>query len=171
VTVQFGAASASTLEVLGSRGYAVQVPLERVPGLLGSAPWDAQPEHVVAVMDGRSVWPDDFDAARDGLAGGDDGKTLRIPPASRLSFLPYTIEGEDLPPELQFAREKARALASWAAALAGGPRPQAISVPHVAWPADGALVSRAPREERRAAQSALGLPAFPTTTTGSLPQT
>jgi 5-methyltetrahydropteroyltriglutamate--homocysteine methyltransferase len=171
VTVQFGAASASTLEALGSRGYAVQVPLERVPGLLGTSAWNAQPEHIVALMDGRSVWPDDFAAARRGLAGVDDGKTVRIVPSTSLSFLPYTVEGEDLPPELQFARQKAEALTTWAAALAGGREPETKPVPHVAWPAVGELAQRSSRDERRAAQSALGLPAFPTTTTGSLPQT
>ena len=117
VTVQFGAASASTLEALGSRGYAVQVPLERVPDLLGTSAWNAQPEHVVAVMDGRSVWPDDFAAARRGLAGVDDGRTLRIVPSTSLSFLPYTVEGEDLPPVLQFARQKAGALTAWAGGI------------------------------------------------------
>jgi len=171
VTVQFGAASPSTLEALGTRGYAVQVRLEHVPELIGTSAWDAQPEHVVAVMDGRSVWPDDFDATRGGLAGADDGRTLRITPSTSLSFLPYTVEGEDVPAALQFAREKAQALASWASALAGGPEPQAKPVPHIGWPAVGDLTERASRAERRSAQSALGLPAFPTTTTGSLPQT
>ena len=171
VTVQFGAASASTLEALGSRGLAVQMPLERLPALLGTPAWEAQPEHLVAVMDGRSVWPDSFDAARDALAGVDDGKTVRIVPSKSLMFLPHTIEGEDLPAGFQFAREKARALASWAAALRGGPEPAAPQRPAVTWPAVGELATRAPRAERRAEQDALGLPAFPTTTTGSLPQT
>jgi 5-methyltetrahydropteroyltriglutamate--homocysteine methyltransferase len=44
-------------------------------------------------------------------------------------------------------------------------------VSHATWPAVGELTERAPRAERRAAQVELGLPAFPTTTTGSLPQT
>ena len=107
-------------------------------------------------MDGRSVWPDDFDAARRGLAGADDGRTLRITPSTSLSFLPYTVEGEDLPAALQFARQKAQTLASWAAALAGGPEPQAKPVPHIAWPAVGDLTERAPRAERRSAQSDAG---------------
>jgi 5-methyltetrahydropteroyltriglutamate--homocysteine methyltransferase len=171
VTVQFGAASAATLEALGHRGYAVQVPLDHVQALVGTPSWDAQPEHVISVMNGRSVWPDDFEAARAVVGGVDDGRPLRLVPSTSLSFLPYTVEGEDLPQGLQFARQKAQALASWASALAGGPEPSASPVPHVAWPAVGELTTRAPREERRAAQSALGLPAFPTTTTGSLPQT
>ena len=171
VTVQFGAASASTLEALGTRGYAVQVPLEQVPALRGTPAWEAQPEHVVAVMDGRSVWPDSFDAVRRDLAGADDGRTIRIVPSKSLMFLPYTVAGEDLPEGFQFAREKARTLASWAVALGGGPEPAASQPPAVAWPAVGELARRAPRSERRAAQAALRLPAFPTTTTGSLPQT
>ena len=171
VTVQFGAASDSTLEALGTRGYAVQVALERVPALRGTPAWEAQPEHVVAVMDGRSVWPDSFEAVRPALGGADDGRTVRIVPSKSLMFLPYTTRGEDLPAYFQFAREKARALASWAAALGGGPEPATAQPPSVTWPAVGELTNRAPRHERRAAQAALGLPAFPTTTTGSLPQT
>jgi 5-methyltetrahydropteroyltriglutamate--homocysteine methyltransferase len=171
VTVQFGAASASTLEALGKRGYAVQVALDQVAVLRGTPAWEAQPEHVVAVMDGRSVWPDSFDAARQGLAAVDDGKVVRIIPSKSLMFLPYTITGEDPPAYLQFAREKARTLAGWAAALGGGPEPATAEAPSVMWPEVGDLTTRAPRAERRAAQSALGLPAFPTTTTGSLPQT
>ena len=171
VTVQFGAASAATLEALGRRGYAVQVRLDHVASLAGTPAWAAQPEHVVSVMEGRSVWPDDFAAVRRGLAEADDGKALRIVPSTSLSFLPYTTEGEDLPDGLQFARQKARALGTWAAALAGGPEPATPPVSHATWPAVGELTERAPRAERRAAQAELGLPAFPTTTTGSLPQT
>ena len=171
VTVQFGAASASTIEALGKRGYAVQVALDHVPALLGTPAWEAQPEHVVAVMDGRSVWPDSFEAAQRALPKLDDGRTVRLIPSKSLMFLPYTVEGEDLPDGFQFAREKARTLATWAAALAGGPQPVAPQPPTVSWPAVGELAERAPRAARRAAQSALGLPAFPTTTTGSLPQT
>jgi 5-methyltetrahydropteroyltriglutamate--homocysteine methyltransferase len=171
VTVQFGAASASTLEALGERGFAVQVPLARVTGLRGTRGWDSQAEHVVAVMDGRSVWPDTFDAVRAGLSGLDDGRTVRLVPSTSLMFLPYTIEGEDLPQGFEFAREKARALAGWAAALNGGPEPTSTRTPTVDWPEVGGLEQRPPRPERRAAQHDLALPAFPTTTTGSLPQT
>ncbi|MEP7082672.1 MAG: hypothetical protein ABI841_06815, partial [Chloroflexota bacterium] len=82
VTVQFGAASADNLEKLGQAGFAVQVPLASAPALQGSAAWAAQPEHVLAVMDGRSVWPDDFEAAKRTLAGlPDDGKIVRLIPS------------------------------------------------------------------------------------------
>jgi 5-methyltetrahydropteroyltriglutamate--homocysteine methyltransferase len=171
VTVQFGTASAATLEALGTRGYAVQVPLARVAALRTTRAWDVQPEHVVAVMDGRSVWPDAFDPVREELAGVSDGHAVRLVPSTSLMFLPYTVEGEDLPEGFQFAREKARTLAAWATTLNGGPEPVTTQPAAVDWPAVGGMAQRAPRPERRAAQSDLALPAFPTTTTGSLPQT
>ncbi|HEX7195706.1 MAG TPA: hypothetical protein VF364_02610 [Candidatus Limnocylindria bacterium] len=171
VTVQFGRASAQTVEVLGRRGFAVQVPVESVPELRRTAAWDAQPEHVVAVMDGRSVWPDDFDRARDALAQADDGKVVRLVPSTSLMFLPVTTEGEDLPPGFQFAREKARALAEWPDAITAGTAPEVPQPPPAEWPAIGQLQQRAPRGERKAAQADLNLPPYPTTTTGSLPQT
>jgi 5-methyltetrahydropteroyltriglutamate--homocysteine methyltransferase len=171
VTVQFGAASAETLEALGRAGFAVQVPLDAVEGLRGTTAWDAQPEHVVAVMDGRSVWPDDFDAARRALNGADDGRPVRLVPSTSLMFLPVTVEGEDLPAGFQFAREKARALAAWPAALGGGTAPVVPQPPPAEWPEVGGLMARAARGQRRAEQANLDLPAFPTTTTGSLPQT
>ena len=152
VTVQFGAASASTLEALGRRGYAVQVPLERVAALSGTPAWEAQPEHVVAVMDGRSVWPDAFDPVRQALGGADDGRTVRLVPSTSLMFLPYTVEGEDLPAGFQFAREKAAALAGWAAALGGGPEP-ATDAP-AAVDVAGGRRARDPRLPRRAPRRA-----------------
>ncbi|HEX7171114.1 MAG TPA: 5-methyltetrahydropteroyltriglutamate--homocysteine S-methyltransferase [Candidatus Limnocylindria bacterium] len=171
VTVQFGKASAETVETLGRIGFAVQVALEDVPSLKGTVAWEAQPEHVVAVMDGRSVWPDDFERARAALADADDGKPTHLVPSTSLMFLPVTVEGEDLPAGFQFAREKARALAEWPAALASGAAPDVPQPPPVQWPEVGELRARAPRQERQAAQRDLDLPAYPTTTTGSLPQT
>ncbi|MGH2445293.1 MAG: hypothetical protein ACRDGD_04560, partial [Candidatus Limnocylindria bacterium] len=169
VTVQFGGASAETVEALGRIGLAVQVPVASVAELRDTPAWEAQPEHVVAVMDGRSVWPDDFEAARDALAGLDG--VVRLVPSTSLMFLPVTVEGEDLPAGFQFAREKARALAQWPAALAGGTAPDVPQPPPVEWPEVGELRSRAPRGDRRTAQADLNLPPYPTTTTGSLPQT
>ncbi|MFN2418955.1 MAG: hypothetical protein ABR593_08545, partial [Candidatus Limnocylindria bacterium] len=172
VTVQFGRASAETLRQVGDRGFSVQVPLERVAELRGTPGWDAQPEHVIAVMDGRSVWPDDFRAGEPilrELAGG--VRDLRLVPSTSLMFLPVTTEGEDLPAGFQFARQKARTLRALADALAdGGPLPSAeLSVGE--WPHVGELTQRASRSKRRAAQADLNLPPYPTTTTGSLPQT
>jgi 5-methyltetrahydropteroyltriglutamate--homocysteine methyltransferase len=171
VSIQFGSASPSTLVALGTRGHAVQVPLGHVAALRGTEAWEAQPEHVVAVLDGRSVWPDEYAPVRAALRDGDDGRSVRIVPTTSLMFLPYTVDGEELPAGFQFAQEKARTLAGWAAALNGGPEPAPAHSVAVDWPAPGALGRRAPRSERRAAQADLAIPAFPTTTTGSLPQT
>jgi 5-methyltetrahydropteroyltriglutamate--homocysteine methyltransferase len=172
ITVPFGRASQATIESLGRRGFAVQVPLDAVPHLLATSAWDAQSEHVIAVMDGRSVWPDDFGRARDVLSSlPDDGRPIRLIPTTSLMFLPYTVEGEDLPVGFQFAREKAQALAVWPGAIERGEAPAVAEPPRAIWPDVGDLSARAPRPERQAAQSDLGLPRYPTTTTGSLPQT
>ncbi|MEO7869082.1 MAG: hypothetical protein ABIS42_00590, partial [Candidatus Limnocylindria bacterium] len=168
VTVQFGAASPSTLEALGTRGYAVQVPLDHVERLRETPGWDAQPEHVIGVMDGRSVWPDAFEPVRQALDGIGDGKPVRLVPSTSLMFLPYTVDGEDLPPGFQFAREKTRTLASWAKAMTGGPAPTTAQPPAAEWPAIGELQPRSSRPARRTAQADLDLPPYPTTTTGSL---
>ncbi|MGH2384484.1 MAG: hypothetical protein ACRDGB_05460, partial [Candidatus Limnocylindria bacterium] len=91
VTVQFGAASAETISALGGLGLAVQ----RAAKDRGeAASGDGQPEHVITVMDGRSVWPDDFEPTRQIVeALPDDGRTVRIVPSTSLMFLPYTVEG------------------------------------------------------------------------------
>jgi 5-methyltetrahydropteroyltriglutamate--homocysteine methyltransferase len=172
VSVQFGHPSPRTVADLGRRGFAVQVPLDAVEELRGAGAWDAQPAHAVSVADGRSVWADDAAAALDRLAAlGDDGKPTWLVPSTSLMFLPYTVEGEDLPAGFTFAREKAAALAALAAAAAGGPAPRTAAPPRADWPEVGALRPRVGREERRAAQAELNLPLFPTTSTGSLPQT
>jgi 5-methyltetrahydropteroyltriglutamate--homocysteine methyltransferase len=171
VTVQFGEADDETLEALARLGFAVQVPAAALSRLAGTAALAAQPELIVSVMDGRSVWADRYAPVRGALAGlGDDGRTVRVVPSTSLMFLPYTVEGEDLPPGFQFAREKARTLAAWGATLPGD-GPEAEQPPAATWPPVGALEDRAPRAERDAAQADLDLPAYPTTTIGSLPQT
>ena len=172
VTVQFGRPSSETVAALGRLGLAVQVPLDAVEELVASGAWAAQPEHVVSVMDGRSVWSDAFAPVRERVDEiPDDGRPLRLVPSTSLMFLPYTVEGEDLPPGFAFAREKATALASWASAIAAGEELDEQHPPPAAWPAVGEILPRAGRAERKAAQSNLDLPLFPTTTTGSLPQT
>ncbi len=173
VSVQFGHPSERTVEALGERGFAVQVALQQVAGLAGTPAWAAQPEHVISVIDGRSVWPDHFAPVRDALAAlPDDGRPIRIVPSTSLMFIPYTTEGERLPTGFQFAREKARRLAQWSDALRTGSEPPEIADPTPAtWPEVGDIRPRAPRAERQAGQSDLHLPSFPTTSTGSLPQT
>ena len=172
VTVQFGHPSPDTVTSLGARGLAVQVPLDAVEELVTGGAWDAQPEHVVSVMDGRSVWSDDFADVRDRVERiPDDGRPLRLVPSTSLMFLPYTVEGEDLPPGFAFAREKAATLARWAAAITAGQALDEQHPPRAAWPEIGEIRERVGRAERKTAQSSLDLPLFPTTSTGSLPQT
>jgi 5-methyltetrahydropteroyltriglutamate--homocysteine methyltransferase len=171
VTVQFGAADAETLEALAGLGFAVQVPASALADSTTAGAIAAQPELVVSVMDGRSVWPDHSEPARTALAAlGDEARTVRIVPTTSLMFLPYTVEGEALPAGFQFAREKAHALAAWGASLPG-PGNETAQPPEASWPAVGEPIARAPRTERAAAQADLDLPAYPTTTIGSLPQT
>ena len=172
VTVQFGRPSPETVATLGRRGLAVQVRIEDVDELVASGAWEAQPEHVVSVMDGRSVWSDEFAGLRDRIERiPDDGRPLRLVPSTSLMFLPYTVEGEGLPLGFAFAREKAGALAAWAAALAAGETLDEQHPSRAAWPEIGEIRQRAGRAERKSAQSSLDLPLFPTTSTGSLPQT
>ncbi|MGH2356977.1 MAG: hypothetical protein ACRDGJ_03065, partial [Candidatus Limnocylindria bacterium] len=172
VTVQFGRPSEATIESLGRRGLAIQVPAEAAADLATTAAWAAQPEHVLSVMDGRSVWPDDFGPMRHTLDQlPNDGKPIRLVPTTSFIFLPYTVEGEDLPAGFQFAREKARTLAGWVAALEAGREPTAVHPPPVEWPQVGEILPRASIGERRRAQADLDLPRYPTTSIGSLPQT
>ncbi|MFN2483550.1 MAG: hypothetical protein ABR509_01250 [Candidatus Limnocylindria bacterium] len=172
VSVQFGQPSAETVELLGRTGLAVQVPLSMARELAAGPAWAAQPEHVVSVVDGRSVWPDPFEPVSEALATlTADGKPLHIVPSTSLMFVPVTAEGEDLPQPFWFARDKTRALRAWADALASGSRPHSPDLPAVDWPDAGELVPRVARPERRAAQDDLRLPPYPSTTTGSLPQT
>ncbi|HET6820514.1 MAG TPA: hypothetical protein VFH98_08170 [Candidatus Limnocylindria bacterium] len=168
VTVQFGRPAAATVAALGRHGFAVQLPLDAV----GTEAARAQPDLVVSVMDGRSVWPDDFAPVREAVAPLlAAGRSVTIVPSTSFLFLPYTVEGEDLPAGFQFAREKARTLAAWGKALAAGTEPSRTEGPRAEWPPVGELGAREPRPQRRAAQSDIDLPPFPTTTTGSLPQT
>ena len=172
VTVQFGRPSPATVSALGRLRLAVQVPADAVDELVESGAWDAQPEHVISVIDGRSVWIDDLGPARARVeALPDDGRPLRLVPSTSLMFLPYTIEGEDLPGGFAFAREKAETLAAFAAAIAARSALDERHPAPAAWPEIGELRPRASREQRKAAQADMNLPLYPTTSTGSLPQT
>ena len=167
ITVPFGSADAAAAASLADAGAVVQTKPER----LSEQPWQGRDRLLVTVMDGRSVWADPFEPVADSLAGLPEDTDVLVAPSTSLMFLPVTTEGEDLPDGFQFAREKAAALATWATALqeGGHPATPAPSVPE--FPPVGEVEARAPREERRAAQADLDLPPFPTTTTGSLPQT
>ena len=152
VTVQFGRPSAETVLALGRRGLAVQVPLDAVAELSATDAWRAQPEHVISVVDGRSVWSDDFAGVRESIGTiPDDGKPVRLVPSASFLFLPYTVVGEDLPPGFAFAREKTAALASWAAAFSGGDAVDARRPPAAEWPEIGEIRARDGRGRSRPA--------------------
>ena len=171
LSVQFGTAAPETIARLGELGFAVQLPLDAVAELAGSDTLAVQRELLISVADGRSVWPDDFTGVAEALAGIDDGRPIHLTTTASLMFLPYTVDGEDIPAGFQFAREKAADLERLAAALSSG---TTVEAPHLTVPEFPALAqtpSRSHRDEREAAQADLDLPSFPTTTTGSLPQT
>jgi len=166
LSVQFGAASQGTIDFLGGAGFAVQVAAER----LGDVAIDSQPALLIAVADGRSVWPDDFSAVPKAVSVA-AGRPVYLTASTSLMFLPYTVEGEELPDGFQFAREKAGALSRLAEALSAGTEVEhpALTVPD--FPALEDPPGRSDRDERKSAQLDLELPLYPTTTTGSLPQT
>ena len=126
VTVQFGAASEETLGALGASGL-------RRPGAARPSRRPREDQRAGArsrrtssrVMDGRSVWPDDFAAARSVLQQlPGDGKPISIVPSASLMFLPDSVEGEELPPASSSRAEKAaraRALARGTARPADRP--------------------------------------------------
>ena len=105
------------------------------------------------------------------MASVDDDRPVHLTATTSLMFLPYTVDGEDLPAGFQFAREKAAAIAELAAALESG---DDVAAPHLTVPEFPTLAQPPPRthrDQRKTAQADLDLPLFPTTTTGSLPQT
>ncbi len=171
LTVQFGAADQNAIALLGGAGFAVQIAVEALPGLADTPALSAQPALLVSVADGRSVWPDDFTDVELSLAGATRGRDVYLTATTSLMFLPYTVEDEDLPDGFQFAREKATALARLADALTVGSDVETPSLVEPEFPALSEPPPRTHRDERRSAQADLELPQFPTTTTGSLPQT
>ncbi|HTJ39627.1 MAG TPA: 5-methyltetrahydropteroyltriglutamate--homocysteine S-methyltransferase [Dactylosporangium sp.] len=120
---------------------------------------------VGGVVSGREVWRTDPDAARARLAAA--GATS-VSTSCSLLHVPYTLRGESgLPSGLAFAEEK---VAEVVALAALGPKAGPLPVP----PRPAGEVraeSRSPYEARAAAQRDLELPALPTTTIGSFPQT
>jgi 5-methyltetrahydropteroyltriglutamate--homocysteine methyltransferase len=172
VSIQFGRADAETVQFLSDRGAVVQVPHTMMADLASIEEWARSPERLVSVLDGRSVWADDPAPVEASLSGVDFGDAkVHLTPSTSLMFLPYTTDGEELPAGFEFARQKATSLAAWSRAFNVGERPPTTLVHVPEFPEVGGLVTRESREERRTAQSDLDLPAFPTTTIGSLPQT
>ena len=168
VTVQFGSADGAAAALLGDAGAIVQTDPERV----SEQPWQGRDRLLVAVMDGRSVWADPYRAGGR-LAGGRAGGRRRaggslhvadVPPCDHRrrgspGWVPIRTGEGRRPGHVGEGARRARRIR----------RHPAPSVPE--FPPVGEVEARAPRDERRAAQADLDLPPFPTTTTGSLPQT
>lgn len=154
---------------------------------------------VAGVVDGRNVWRADLDralAALGTLLGC--ASALAVSTSCSLLHVPYTLDAEkqldaELRSWLAFGSEKVHEVRLLATALAAGPEAIADELAAVRAAAtsrrtdprlsdrrvrarlsalDADAVRRAPADERRVLQSErLRLPALPTTTIGSYPQT
>ncbi|MDC8757714.1 5-methyltetrahydropteroyltriglutamate--homocysteine S-methyltransferase [Janthinobacterium fluminis] len=153
----------------------------------------------VGIVDGRNIWRTDLDAALAALAPllAKRGGALWLAPSCSLLHVPFSLEAEDgLAPDIRswlaFATEKLGELALLKGALAGRGDAAALAAARAALASRRASARvhradvaagvaaldpqadrrRAPFAQRQAAQRArLRLPAFPTTTIGSFPQT
>ncbi|GAB3041808.1 5-methyltetrahydropteroyltriglutamate--homocysteine S-methyltransferase [Sediminivirga luteola] len=169
--------------------------LERLRGLdLGGT------RIAAGVVDGHNVWRTDLDRALETLSGLRDtlGADVTVATSTSLLHVPYTLDVEDdLPAEvvpwLAFAEEKVREVTALSGALRAGRASQAQAFDAAASALQARHDSplrrredvrrrtealgeqdyrRTPAGQRRAAQrERLGLPALPTTTIGSYPQT
>ncbi|MES2149649.1 MAG: 5-methyltetrahydropteroyltriglutamate--homocysteine S-methyltransferase [Pseudomonadota bacterium] len=162
--------------------------------------WLALPKVLsVGIVDGRNIWRTDLDAARSVLEPLRDKRAgqLWIAPSCSLLHVPFSLAGEDeLDPELAswlaFATEKLGELATLKAALDGSGDDAGLAAARAAQlsrarstrvhndQVAARLQALAPDADRRGApfaerqplQSArFKLPAYPTTTIGSFPQT
>ena len=153
---------------------------------------------VAGAVDGRNVWRADLGAAVSALEqAGSLSPRLAVSTATSLLHVPHdTADETHLSPELlerlAFADQKVGEVVTLARAVSGGRsaiaaelaesdrvRARWAAVPGVRVPAVRERLAavgaddrtRAPYAERLAAQAQLGLPALPTTTIGSFPQT
>ncbi len=153
----------------------------------------------IGIVDGRNIWRTDLDQAIGVIAPLIDrrGGQLWLAPSCSLLHVPFSLAGEtDLDGELRswmaFATEKLAELATLKAALAGDGAADALEVARRAIASRArsarvhsdqvaqAVAALAPDADRRQSPFAqrqavqrerLRLPAFPTTTIGSFPQT
>ncbi len=187
---------ACRLPVAGLHVDGVRAPQE----LTSVCDWLALPKVLsVGIVDGRNIWRTDPDLAIRALAPLLErrGGALWLSTSCSLLHVPFSLEGETtLDPELAswlaFAREKLGELALLKAVLEGSAGDEALAPARAAVAARagsgrvhrgdvaarvqslGAAADRrgAPFAEREALQQArFALPAYPTTTIGSFPQT
>lgn len=131
---------------------------------------------VAGVVSGREVWRTDRGAALAKLhALRELGATVVVGTAGSLLHVPYDL---DLEPDLDaavrdrlaFADQKVSEVVDLATAFAAGAAGGSLPTP-LPDPVPAPAARRGPYEVRRKAQAGLGLPALPTTTIGSFPQT
>jgi len=177
----------------------LHVDLVRAPEQLQAVADALRPGQVLSAgcIDGRNIWRSDLDAALARLAPLRErlGERLWLAPSCSLLHVPVDLDNEteldgELKGWLSFARQKLQELQALGQAIDGG-QPALLAVqraalaarrssPRIHNPAvaermaQQAALSRTrePFAERIASQQAkLGLPAYPTTTIGSFPQT
>jgi len=177
----------------------LHVDLVRAPEQLQAVADALRPGQVLSAgcIDGRNIWRSDLDAALARLAPLRErlGERLWLAPSCSLLHVPVDLDNEteldgELKGWLSFARQKLQELQALGQAIDGG-QPALLaaqraalaarrSSPRIHNPAvaermaQQAALSRTrePFAERIASQQAkLGLPAYPTTTIGSFPQT
>jgi 5-methyltetrahydropteroyltriglutamate--homocysteine methyltransferase len=187
---------ACRLPVAGLHVDGVRAPHE----LTSICDWLAVPKVLsVGIVDGRNIWRTDLDAALGVLAPllEKRGGQLWLAPSCSLLHVPFSLKDEHaLDPEVKasmaFATEKLDELATLKAALDGGAAAAALAAARAALAArarsaqvhSAAVANRiealAPDADRRGAPFAkrqllqrarFELPAYPTTTIGSFPQT
>ena len=186
---------ACRLPVAGLHVDGVRAPQE----LTSVCDWLALPKVLsVGIVDGRNIWRTDLDAALSALTPLLERRgQLWLAPSCSLLHVPLTLADEDgldaeLRASLAFATEKLDELAALKAQLDATGAPDALQASRAAIaaraastrvhnPAVAASIARLPEDadrrrasfnERRARQhERFALPAFPTTTIGSFPQT
>lgn len=165
----------------------IHLDYQRNKGLLDTVLEGLGPDRVLSlgVVDGRSPWRENIPALAKELAPLYQGlgERLWLAPSCNLLHLPWSIDGEDLPRELEgvlgFGVEKLQDLSALGAALEGHSNHlDTIQDRTAPWGSeeleDSAddLVERQDYSTREALQAeALELPSLPTTTIGSFPQT
>lgn len=190
-------AALPALASTGIEGLSIDLTAPGTVEQVAGVPALASKRIVAGIVDGRNIWRTDLDAALATLASllGSVG-ALAVSTSCSLLHVPYTLDGEDdivdpLRSWLAFGAEKVREVTVLATALRSGTDSVATELSAARAAAgtrrsdprlhdasirarlDGELgVDRSPAEERRQAQAAvLDLPALPTTTIGSYPQT
>ncbi|WP_072806856.1 5-methyltetrahydropteroyltriglutamate--homocysteine S-methyltransferase [Rhodococcoides yunnanense] len=190
-------AALPSLASTGIEGLSIDLTAPGTVEQVAAVPALANKRIVAGIVDGRNIWRTDLDKALATLASllGSAG-ALAVSTSCSLLHVPYTLDGETdivdpLRSWLAFGSEKVTEVTVLATALQDGTESvsEELSTARAALGTrrtdsrlhdaairtrleSGVTVDRSPAEDRRQAQAArLDLPALPTTTIGSYPQT